>query len=162
MKSIKFFFLSALLLCSFTANAQTWDDMIRWFRYDDGMEKLAELAHPYDYANGKVVSYNFVSSNSSSIVIKITYKGFIFTYEDRYEIVRGNYGGKPYFRTIKIDEMDDPLFKAFNGIDNFGYGYELGYMRAHCQDMYGGSDFRYLSRYDKAAFALFAVFLNEY
>ena len=161
MKTLRIFFLSALLLCTFTANAQTWDDMVRWLR-NDGMETLASLAHPYDYANDKVVRYNFVRASSSSVVIEITYRGFIFTYTDTYEIVRGNYNGSPYFRTVRVSEMDDPLFKAFNGIDNFGYGYELGYMRAHCQDMYGGSDFQYLSRYDKAAFALFAIFLSQY
>ena len=150
----------ALLLVSMTASAQNWNDMVRWLK-SNGKYRLAELAHPFDYANDKVLGYK-VDATASSVVVKVRYEGFLMDYEDTYEIVKGTYRNQPYFRRIRIDEIPDPFFSAFQSLDSFGIGYENGYLRANVSALYGGDDYRDLSKGEKAAFALFSCFLKDY
>lgn len=150
-----------LLLCAQVSFAQSWswNDMIRWVK-DTGKYKLAEMAHPYDYANEKVLSYS-VSSSSSSITVTIKYQGFLGPYTDEYEVVRATYNGHDYFRRIRVEEPYDPVTYAFKGIDSFGVGYENAYLKAEISHLYGNERFNNLSRGEKAAFILMSYFLGD-
>lgn len=151
---------TALLLICQACLAQDWNDMVRWMK-NSGKYRLAELAHPYDYANDKVLGYR-VDATSSSITVKVRYEGFMGEYSDTYEIVKGMYRNQPFFRRIRVDEPWDPFCSAFESIENFGIGYENGYLRLSFSSFYGGEDFRDLSKGEKAAFALFASFISDY
>lgn len=160
MKTMKMLLLVMLLLNATASFAQTWNEMARWVE-DRGKYKLAELAHPYDYANDKVISYS-VESGYSSIVVRVKYQGFMGAYTDRYEIIKGNYNGQPYFRRIRVDEPYDPFFSAFEAIDSFGIGYENAYLRIGASHLYNGENYNNLSKGEKVAFILFAFFLDDY
>ncbi len=148
-----------LLICQVTI-AQNWDDMVRWMR-NSGKYRLAELAHPIDYASDKVLSYR-VDASTTSITVKVRYQGLMGEYTDTYEIMKGTYRNQPFFRRIRVDEPWDPFCSAFQSIENFGIGYENGYLRSNFCSFYGGEDFRDLSKGEKAAFALFASFISDY
>ena len=153
--------LLVFFLCAyFSCFAQSWSEMTRWVE-TRGKYKLAEIAHPSDYANDRVLGYS-VSSSSSSITVRVRYQGWTGAYTDTYEIVKGVYDGQPYFRKIRVDEPYDPLFSAFNAIDNFGIGYENAYYRMEAAFLYGDEKYNYLSKYEKAAFILFTLFLEDY
>ena len=159
--SLRYGLLAILLLfVCMTASGQNWNDMVRWINIS-GKYRLAELAHPFDYANDKVLGYT-VEASSSSVVVKVRYEGFITDYEDTYEIVKGKYHRQPYFRRIRINESLDPFCSAFQSLDSFGLLIENNYLRTNASRLYGGEDFRDLSRGEKAAFALYSSFLKEY
>ena len=136
--------------------------MVRWVE-SNGKYKLAELAHPADYADGNVLGYS-VSSTSSTITVKVKYQGWFIKYTDTYEIVKDVYRGKPYFRRIRVDEIEipgDPT-RAFTAIDNLGIGYENAYYRMEASPLYGGEKYHNLAKGEKAAFILYTFFLDWY
>lgn len=153
------FLAITLLLVSMTASAQNWNDMVRWMK-NSGKYKLAELAHPIDYANDKVLGYQ-VEATSSCITVKVRYEGFMGEYSDTYEIVKGAHRDRPFFRRIRVSEPWDPFCTAFQSIENFGLSYENDYLRSDFRSYYG-EDYRDLSKGEKAAYALYTFFESDF
>lgn len=149
-----------LLFVGLTVSAQSWNDMVRWMK-SSGKYRLAELAHPYDYANNKVLDYK-VDATSSSVIVKVRYEGVMGAYTDTYEIVKGQYRTRTFFRRIRVDEPWDPFCSAFQSIENFSIGYENTYLRSQLSPMYGGEYFKDLSKGEKAACVLYASFMKDY
>lgn len=153
----------AILLVLFTglnARAQDWNDMVDWIQ-GGGIDRLAELAHPNDAQ--QILRKGIVDVSPSKIVLKITYKGLISPYTDTYTIMKGTYKGSEYFRRVRVDEVYDPFFSAFNSIENLGVGYAELYGRMDVDELYGDNESYWdLSKGEKAAFILYCQFLQFY
>lgn len=138
--------------------AQSWSDMTSWFR-NRGYELLAVYAHPTD----DMVSHEIVSTSSSNIIVKIRFEGIIRYYTCKYEIIRGDYDGVTFFKTVKVlDEGSFPTsFDAWNMMPR-AFSSIYSQMDDVMPKLYGERSFNDLSLGKQAAFALFVEFLSYY
>lgn len=164
MKSPFFRIIAVALFNLFTilASAQSWEEYQSWFQYGDGMERLASFAHPTsDFVRASVESFS-----SSRMIVRIVFHSFTLgNYTGKFEIIKGYYSGVEYIKNVSV-LSDEALVPPFSAWSKFNDGYAALFRKLKnndwpVEDLYGETSFYELSGGKKAAFALWAIWLER-